>query len=439
MTHTISSARPTPGARIGQTNETAYEALHQVVAGGVSSNMRARGIAAPIVVESAAGCRVHDIEGNELIDVNMGYGPHIFGYADHDVTGRIAEQFHRGHLTGLPHRLDQEAASLVTELVPSVEQLRFANSGTEALMSTIRLARAVTGRSLILTFSGHYHGWSETLLRGRDGDGVHPRPGAAGMIPEAVDHTLQVPWNDADAVEKVFLQYGAELGAVICEPVLGNVGVVPPAPGFLELLRQRTRDHGALLVFDEVITGFRVARGGAQQLYGVTPDLTVLSKVMGGGFPVAAFGGSREVMAPLTRYEAFHAGVYSGNHAALSAVAAQLAKIRAAATLYPELEGLGAYAEERVRAAAAAAGRTLSVRRVGSVMSAGLLDDATGELDESGHRALQMACQRRGVYFHPVPDEPWFLSTAHTTRDIDTVALVLERALREVPVGGGTS
>lgn len=423
--------------RTAHSNAEAYADLHRFVAGGVSSNMRAKGVATPIVVDSAAGCRIRDIEGNELIDVNMGYGPHIFGYADPDVTGQVADQFTRGHLTGLPHRLDRQAAGLVTELVPGIERLRFANSGTEALMSTVRLARALTGRTLLLTFEGHYHGWSETLLRSAETDGYRPRPGAAGMIPEATAHTLQVPWNDAEAVEKVFEEHGGRLSAVVCEPVLGNVGVVPPDPGFLALLRERTREHGALLVFDEVITGFRVARGGAQELYGIVPDLTVLSKVLGGGFPVAAFGGAREAMEPLATYEAFHAGVYSGNHAALRAVAATLTKIAAAPALYTELEALGAHAEARVRAAADSAGRVLAVDRVGSVMSVQLMAAASGRLDRQGHRLLQMACQRRGVYFHPVPEEPWFLSTAHTRSDIDTIAGVLGEALAETAGAGG--
>ncbi|MEE2041122.1 aspartate aminotransferase family protein [Nocardiopsis sp. CT-R113] len=430
MTDTITNVTAPPS------NKAAYDHIHEVVAGGVSSNMRARGVVRPLVVESASGCRIRDVEGNELIDVNMGYGPHIFGYADREVTDQIADQFGRGHLTGLPHRLDRAAAGLVAELVPGIEQLRFANSGTEALMSAVRLARATSGRPLLLTFEGHYHGWSETLLRRPAPEGDRPLPGAAGMIPEAAHHTIQVPWNDTAAVERVFAEHGAELGAVICEPVLGNVGVVPPAPGFLELLRLRTRERGAVLIFDEVITGFRVARGGAQERYGVVPDLTVLSKVMGGGFPVAAFGGSREVMEPLTTYEAFHAGVYAGNHAALRAVTATLTKIRSAPDLYGDLEALGAYAEARVREAATAAGRNVLVERVGSVLSMALLDDASA-VDRAGHRAVQTACQQRGVYFHPVPDEPWFLSTAHTTQDIDTVAGVLKESLAQAPAAEG--
>ena len=416
--------------RAQATNKAAYEDLHTYVAGGVSSNMRARGIVEPVVVESASGCRVRDIEGNELIDVNMGYGPHIFGYADRDVTDRVAELLGRGHMTGLPHRLDREAAALITELVPGIDQVRFANSGTEALMSAVRLARVVSGKTLLLTFESHYHGWGETLLRTPRTDGYRPRPGAPGMIPEATAHTIQIPWNDTEALEKVFAEYGDRLGGAICEPVHGNAGVVPPEPGFLELLRERTAEQGTVLIFDEVITGFRVARGGAQELFGVVPDLTVISKAMGGGLPVAAFGGPREMMRPLAEYEAFHAGVYSGNHASLCAVAASLDKIRSSAALYTELEGLGSHAENRIREAFASAARPVHVERVGSMMSVALLD-AGGEVDHSGHRRLQSACQRRGVYFHPVPKEPWFLSTAHTTADLDTVAETMRECLTE--------
>lgn len=420
----------TTGLGAPATNKAAYQDLHTYVAGGVSSNMRARGIVEPVVVESASGCRVRDIEGHEFIDLNMGYGPHLFGYADRDVTDRVADLLGRGHMTGLPHRVDREAAARITELVPGIDQLRFANSGTEALMSALRLARTVTGKTLLLTFEGHYHGWGETLLRTRDSHGYRPMPGAPGMIPEATAHTLQIPWNDTQALEKVFAEHGDHLGAVICEPVLGNAGVVMPEPGFLELLRTRTAEQSVMLIFDEVITGFRVARGGAQELFGVVPDLTVLSKAMGGGLPVAAFGGPQEVMRPLAEYEAFHAGVYSGNHASLCAVAATLDKIASSTALYTELAGIGAQAEKRVRQAFAAAERPVRIERVGSVMSVALLQEQ-GEVDHDGHRRLQTACQRKGVYFHPVPEEPWFLSTAHTAGDLDTVAETLRVCLLE--------
>jgi glutamate-1-semialdehyde 2,1-aminomutase len=423
-----------------RTNADTLTDIRTVVAGGVSSNMRALGIPLPLVVREARGCRLRDVEGNALIDLNMGYGPHLFGYVDQDVVGDIADQFGRGHMTGLPHELDCDAGGLIAELVPSVEQVRFANSGTEAVTSAVRLARANTRRSLVLTFAGHYHGWSETLLRASGTAADRPLvAGAPGMIPEALDHTLQVPWNDQQALADVFGRYGGRIAAAILEPVRVNSGVAPPVPGFLELVRELTSQYGALLIFDEVITGFRVARGGAQERYGVEPDLTVLSKVLGGGFPVAAFGGSRQTMAPLARNEAFHAGVYAGNHAAIRAVVSMLSKIRRSAQTYARLEEISAYAEQRLTEAFAAAGRPVLITRVGSVMSVATLSRSperlptdTPVVDFATHRDLQMRCQRAGVYFHPNPLEPWFLSTAHARTDIDEAVDVIEDAVHQL-------
>ena len=427
-------------------NEAVLTAIRGVVAGGSSSNMRARGMIEPLVAIRAQGSRVWDATGRELIDVNMGYGPHIFGYADPRWAEDVARQLHAGAMTGIPHVLDREAAGLIAQMVPSIEQVRFANSGTEALMSAARLARMSTGRTLVVTFEAHYHGWSETLLRRFVLPGSRPanlepgpEPGAPGMIPEAMAHTLQLPWNDPAAIDAAFERHGDRIAAVFCEPVLGNAGVVPPQPGFLEKLRELTSRHGAMLVFDEVITGFRFAADCAQGHYGVVPDLTVLSKVLGGGFPVAAFGGSREVMAPLARLEAFHAGVYSGNHAAMAAVVSMLSRISREQGIYPALEELGAYAEAGVREVFRQAGQPVWIGRVGSLMSVSAAQrdlepgretlDGPAATDFDLHKALQIACQDAGVYFHPNPHEPWFLSTKHTRSDLDRVCEALAKAL----------
>jgi glutamate-1-semialdehyde 2,1-aminomutase len=428
------------------TNERALDEIRQVVAGGVSSNMRVRGFTVPLVIQRASGNRIWDIEGNELIDVNMGYGPHLFGYADAQFADDVTAQLWDGTMTGLPHRMDRRAAELIVELVPSIDQVRFANSGTEALMSSVRLARMATGRMLVVTFESHYHGWSETLLRrpvtpGTQSPRLEPGPvaGAPGMIPESLNHTLQIPWNDPDSLREIFTQYGDRIAAVFCEPVLANAGVVPPAPGFLELLRETTTRYGALLVFDEVITGFRVARDCAQGHYGVSPDLTVVSKVLGGGFPVAAFGGTSEWMAPLARNEAFHAGVYSGNHGAMAAVVSMLSRIRDCGDRYERLDALGHYAEVSLREVFATADRPIWIGRVGSLMSVALASQPVPAGEETltgpaltdfvAHRELQARCQRAGVYFHPDPHEPWFLSTKHTVEDIDAVCSVIAKAL----------
>ncbi|MFM9615634.1 aspartate aminotransferase family protein [Streptomyces niveiscabiei] len=428
------------------TNEETYRRISAVVAGGVSSTMRAVAIPRPLVVRRAEGCQLWDVEGNMLIDLNMGYGPHLFGYADHEVLDDVAEQFRNGHMTGFPHELDYRAGELITELMPSIEQVRFANSGTEAITSAIRLARATTERPLLLTFEGHYHGWSETVLRAgklgsepaRQGDGP-PAPGALGMIPEALNSTLQIPWNDPDALEEVFASHGDRIAAVIAEPVMGNSGVVLPLPGYLGQLREITKRHGSILIFDEVITGFRVALGGAQQRYEVTPDLTILSKVLGGGIPVAAFGGSREVMALLAENKALHAGVYAGNHASVRAVVSTLEKIRRRPQVYADLEALGEYAQGQIHEAFAAEDRHVLVQRAGSLMSVALLTrpvdpsaplrEVRAAIDFDGHRQLQMAAQTLGLYFHPNPLEPWFLSTAHTHDDLAKVVATLRLAL----------
>ena len=302
----------------------------------------------------------------------------------------------------------------------------------------------------MLTFDGHYHGWSETVLRAGKAtfhepapDSTAPEPGALGMIPEALAHTLQVPWNDLPALRAVFEAHGDQLAAVICEPVMANACVVPPAPGQLEELRALCDRWGAWLIFDEVITGFRLGLGGAQERYGVMPDLTVLSKVMGGGVPVAAFGGSRAAMAMLADHRAMHLGVYAGNHLSVRAVATNLSKIERSPEVYERLEQHGDYLEQQLRAMFAELNRPALVSRVGSLLSVSLLQRpadlsrgpraAAQAMDFAAHRALQIRAQERGVYFHPSPIEPWFLSTAHSAEDLDHVVAVVRDALVSVP------
>jgi glutamate-1-semialdehyde 2,1-aminomutase len=436
--------------QVAATNAGQLAAIREFIAGGVSSSMRAQAIPEPLVVRRAKGARVWDVEGQELIDLNMGYGPHLFGYADPDLVAALAGQLAEGAMTGLPHHLDRQAGELIARLVPSVEQVRFANSGTEAVTSALRLARAATGRNLVLTFDGHYHGWSETVLRAgkatfhepRQGSAA-PRPGALGMIPEALAHTLEVPWNDLGALRAAFERHGGQLAAVICEPVMGNACVVPPAPGQLEELRALCDRWGAWLIFDEVITGFRVHRGGAQERYGVMPDLTVLSKVMGGGVPVAAFGGSRAAMAMLADHRAMHLGVYAGNHLSVRAVVTTLEKLERAPQVYEQLEKHGDYLEHELRSLFAERKRPALVSRVGSLLSVSLLREpadlsrgpraAAAAMDFAAHRALQIRAKRMGVYFHPSPVEPWFLSAAHSPADLDQVVAVVRGALAGLP------
>jgi glutamate-1-semialdehyde 2,1-aminomutase len=433
----------------GTTNAKQFDAISEVIAGGVSSSMRAQAIPEPLVVQRAAGDRIWDVEGRELIDLNMGYGPHLFGYAEPELAAALARQLTEGSMTGLPHQVDQEAGELIARLMPSIEQVRFANSGTEAITSVLRLARAATGRMKVLTFEGHYHGWSETILRAGKATFGEPGPhstdpvhGALGMIPEALEHTLQISWNDLPALRAVFEAQGDQLAAVICEPVMANAVIVPPAPGQLEEMRALCDRWGAWLIFDEVITGFRVGSGGAQELYGITPDLTVISKVMGGGVPVAAFGGSRGKMAMLADHRAMHLGVYAGNHFSVRAAATNLAKIERSPEVYQQLEQQSGYLEQQLNEMFAEVNRLALVSRVGSLLSVSLLSRpadlshgpraAAQAMDFAGHRAWQMAAQERGVYFHPSPIETWFLSTEHSIEDLDQVVAVLRDALVSV-------
>jgi len=437
-------------AHTGTTNAKQFYAISEVIAGGVSSSMRAHAIPEPLVVQRAEGDRIWDVEGRQLIDLNMGYGPHLFGYAEPELAAALARQLTEGSMTGLPHLVDQEAGELIARLMPSIEQVRFANSGTEAIMSALRLARAATGRMKVLTFEGHYHGWSETILRAGKAtfhepvpDTAELQPGALGMIPEALDHTLQVPWNNLAALRAVFEAEGDQLAAVICEPVMANAVVVAPAPGQLEELRALCDRWGAWLIFDEVITGFRVASGGAQQRYGVPADLTVISKVMGGGVPVAAFGGPRDKMAMLADHRAMHLGVYAGNHFSVRAAATNLAKIERSPEVYERLEQHVGYFEQQLNAMFAELNRLALVSRVGSLMSVSLLTRpadlsrgpraAAQAMDIPGQRAWQMAAKERGVYFHPSPIETWFLSTEHSVEDLDQVVAVLRDALVSGP------
>ena len=437
---------------VAGSNEVTYAETRAVVAGGGSSNMRNAGVPVPLVVSSATGCRLTDVEGTELLDLNMGYGPHLFGYGDQDVLGALADQMTHATMTGLPHALDHQAGELITALVPSIEQVRFANSGTEAVASAVRLARMVTGRDLIITFEGHYHGWSETLLRRpasaneRVDKARRPVSGALGMIPEAHANTLELRYNDVESLEDTFARHGDRIAAVILEPVCANAGVVAPADGFLEYVMAGARRNGALVIFDEVITGFRLGAGGAQEMYGVTPDITVVSKALGGGYPVAAFGANRQIMEPLANNTAFHAGVYAGSHLAMRAVVATLTKILNTTQMYDVLDERSADLERKVRGVFAASDFPTRIVRVGSIISVAILhepfdgddriDCAVEKIDFDTHRQLQIECQTRGLYFHPNPLEPWFISTAHTSSDVDEAVAVVADAVDAISTGG---
>ena len=378
--------------------------------GGVNSPVRAFGSVGgtPRVIERAAGARLWDVDGNELIDYIGSWGPMILGHAHPDVVAAVQAAAGRGTSYGAPNPHEIELAELITDAMPHVERLRFTSSGTEAAMSAIRLARAATGRDGIIKMAGGYHGHADALLV-QPGSGATGLPASAGVTAAAAADTHVAPYNDAPAVERLLA--GGEVAAVIVEPVAANMGVVPPAPGYLEALRDLTRRHGALLIFDEVITGFRIARGGATERYGVTPDLVVLGKIIGGGLPVGAYGGRADLMRLIAPDgPVYQAGTLSGNPIAMAAGAATLRRLDPP-TLRSARGGRRDACEAGLLEAAASASVPVTVSRVGSLLTAFLPDDA--------FPAFFHAMLAAGILLPPSQHEAWFVSSAHSDADLD--------------------
>jgi glutamate-1-semialdehyde 2,1-aminomutase len=415
-----------------------YAEAQRYMPGGVNSPVRAfRAVGGePLFIARGEGPHIYDADGRRYIDYVLSWGALILGHAHPQVIGALQEAAERGISYGAPTALETELAKRVVEAVPSIEMVRFVNSGTEATMSALRLARAFTGRSKIIKFEGCYHGHADFLLV-RAGSGVTTLglPDSAG-VPEAIaQDTLIAPYNDLQAVESLFSENRGDIAAVIVEPVAGNMGVIPPEPGFLEGMRKMTRAEGALLVFDEVITGFRVAYGGAQALYGITPDLTCLGKVIGGGLPVGAYGGRREIMemvAPLG--PVYQAGTLSGNPLSMTAGIETL-KVLAQPGFYQRLEEKSARLAAGLRAAAEAARSPVFQTRVGSMFctffsAERVMDYASAKRSDSNRYALFFrAMLENSVYLAPSQFEAGFLSLAHSEQDIDRTIEAAEAAL----------
>jgi glutamate-1-semialdehyde 2,1-aminomutase len=391
--------------------------------GGVSSPVRAFGAVGgvPRVIERASGARMWDVDGNELIDYIGSWGPMILGHAHPAVIAAVIEAAARGTSFGAPNPGEVALAEEIVGAMPSIEQLRFVSSGTEAAMSAVRLARAFTGRDRILKMAGGYHGHADALLV-RAGSGASGLPASAGVTAGAAADTLVVNYNDLDAAAEL-LAHG-DVAAVIVEPVAANMGVVLPEAGYLDGLRSLTALHGALLIFDEVITGFRLGRGGAQHHYGITPDLTVLGKIIGGGLPVGAYGGPAGIMglvAPLG--PVYQAGTLSGNPLAM---AAGLATLRALTpSVYQQLDETGAALEAGLTDAAAAAGMPVRLARAGSLLTVFFEDDA--RFARFFHAMLDA-----GVMLPPSQQESWFISAAHGPAELDATLDATRRALASV-------
>ncbi|MBN1491063.1 MAG: glutamate-1-semialdehyde 2,1-aminomutase [Phycisphaerae bacterium] len=417
----------------------AFEAARAVLAGGVNSPVRAFGAVGgtPRFIAKASGAILTDVDGNTYIDYVGSWGPMILGHADSRVVAAVDKALARGSSFGAPTEQETRLAELVVSAFPSIERIRFVNSGTEATMSAIRLARGFTGRDLIVKCIGCYHGHVDALLvQAGSGPTTFGTPSSAGIPQAVVGQTLTIPYNDLAAAGEAFEAFPGQIAALLVEPVAGNMGVVPPAPGFLEGLRALCDKAGTLLIFDEVITGFRVAFGGAQEAFGVRPDITCLGKIIGGGLPVGAYGAREEIMAKLTPGgPVYQAGTLSGNPLAMAAGVATLEAL-AEPGVYERLEATSAALAEALAATARAAGLPTVHTRVGSMlctfMTTGPVTDCASALrsDTKAYAAFFHAMLERGVYLAPAQFESMFVSLAHTAEHIERTAIAAEEAFR---------
>lgn len=417
----------------------AFARARQVIPGGVNSPVRAfRAVGGqPVFIERGEGAYLFDVDGNRYIDYVGSWGPLILGHADPRVVEAVTRAAQRGTSYGAPTEAETRLAELVIEAFPSIELVRFVNSGTEATMSALRVARAYTGRRKIIKFAGGYHGHADLLLVAAGSGALTLGAPDSPGVPEAVTaETLVAPYNDLASVQTVFERFPDEVAAVIVEPVAGNMGCVPPVAGFLQGLRDLTTRYGAVLIFDEVMTGFRVAYGGAQALYGVTPDMTCLGKIVGGGLPAAAYGGKREILTLVSPSgPVYQAGTLSGNPLAMAAGIAQLEALQEAG-VYERLEALARALAEGIGEAARAAEVPVYQTRVSSMFttfftSRTVVDEVSAKTADTASFARYFtALLDQGVYIAPSQFEAGFLSTAHTEDDIARTVAAAEVAMR---------
>jgi glutamate-1-semialdehyde 2,1-aminomutase len=404
-------------------SERLFSRAQKHIPGGVNSPVRAfRGVGgSPLFITRGQGSRIYDADGNEYIDYVGSWGPLLLGHAHPEIVSAVAEALAAGTSFGAPTEREIELAELISEIVPSIEMVRLVNSGTEATMSAIRVARGFTGRDLIVKFEGGYHGHVDSLLV-KAGSGVATLglPDSPGVPKSFSDTTIALPFNAPDALEEAFRAHGERIAAVIVEPVVGNMGCVPPATGFLENLRDTTTHYGALLILDEVMTGFRVALGGAQQLYGIRPDLTTLGKVIGGGLPIGAYGGRADIMSRVAPAgPIYQAGTLSGNPLAVAAGLAMLRHLKSHPETYAQLHA-------RTATICAAAPRGTTVNRVGSMFtifftSEPVTDYASAKRSDTARFAeFHRTLLANGIYLPPSQFEAAFVSAAHTEEDIQT-------------------
>ena len=418
-----------------------FQAAQRVIPGGVNSPVRAfRAVGGqPLFIDRAAGAYIWDADGNRYIDYVLSWGPLILGHANPRVVKALHQATERGTSYGAPTALETELAELVIELVPSAEQVRFVNSGTEATMSVLRLARAYTGRAKIIKLQGHYHGHADFLLV-QAGSGVATLglPDSPGVPKGTTQDTLTAPFNDLEAIRQLFNEYGDQIAGIILEPVAGNMGVIPPVEGYLAGLRELCNQSGALLIFDEVMTGFRVALGGAQEYYGVMPDLTALGKVIGGGLPVGAYAGRREIMQTVAPAGAmYQAGTLSGNPLAMTAGIVTLQAL-AEPGVFDSLVENSTKLCEGIGAAAEAAGVPVFQTQVGTMFCTFFTDqpvtnwDSAAKSDTKRYARFFQAMLERGVYLAPSQFEAGFFSAAHTPEVVVATIQAAQTAFKEI-------
>jgi glutamate-1-semialdehyde 2,1-aminomutase len=420
-------------------SDSLYERGLSLMPGGVNSPVRAFGAVGgrPFFVSRGEGPRIWDVDGRSYLDFLGSWGPLILGHAPRAVVEAVALAVRGGSSFGAPTAREVELAELISRAIPSIEMVRLVSSGTEAAMSAIRLARGATGRDAIIKFDGCYHGHADSLLvKAGSGGATFSIPDSLGVPAALAALTLSLPFNDLDAVRRAFEAREGDIAAVIVEPVAGNMGVVPPAPGFLQGLLDLTRHHGALLIFDEVITGFRVAYGGAQSFYGASPDLTCLGKIIGGGLPVGAYGGRRDLMehiAPLGKV--YQAGTLSGNPLAVTAGLATLQALRNP-TAYRRLEAMGGRLQAGLEAAAREAGVPLTVNRVGSMLTPFFAEGPVADFesakrsDTARYAKFFHGMLARGIFLAPSQFEAAFVSLAHSEADIDSAGAAAREVFR---------
>ncbi|MBR4944345.1 MAG: glutamate-1-semialdehyde 2,1-aminomutase [Peptococcaceae bacterium] len=418
-----------------------FEEAQEFIPGGVNSPVRAFKAVGdhPVFIEKAEGSKLYDADGNEYVDYICSWGPMLLGHQPEAVTKAVQEALLKGSTYGAPTAAEVEIAKLIVDAVPSVEMVRMVNSGTEATMSAIRLARGYTKRNKLVKFEGCYHGHADHLLiKAGSGALTFGVPSSPGVPESIASETLSATYNDLDSVKKLFAEYPDQIAAVIVEPVAGNMGLIPPVEGFLEGLREVTAEHGALLIFDEVISGFRASFGGAQKVFNIMPDITCLGKIIGGGLPVGAYGGKKEIMqhvAPVG--PVYQAGTLSGNPLAMAAGIATLKEL-AKPGVYETIEAKAKTLAEGVQAAADKAGVTVSINHSASLLTVFFTGEKVDSYadamtaDTAKFKVFFQSMLNQGVYLPPSQFECWFVSLAHSDEDIAKTIAAAEKAFADV-------